>query len=129
MTINDIDESLQEVSQTEEKEIGSGNNRPISKPVMEELIYKSVGEVLGLENNSDFEKYKDDIQRIAEYAGLQGNEDPVDIKWFVRQLEMRLGTPKLGEKRVTNVARYVYLLTESDRIKDRLNQLSLGGAE
>ena len=55
MTINDIDQSI---SKSEpEKEVGTGNQEPISKPVGEELIYKKVAEVLGLENFADMDRY------------------------------------------------------------------------
>lgn len=121
MNINDIDQSIPK--QEEKKEIGKGNTKPISQPVMEEMVYKKIAETLGLDNFSEMEKYKDEISMIAEYAKSQGTEDVMDFEWIVKQLEQKIGTPALGEKRITNLARYVYLLTENDRIKQELDKM------
>lgn len=121
MTINDIDQSIQQ--DEPQKEVGTGSETPISKPVGEEMIYKKVAEVLGLENFSDMDRYKDEIKRIADYAKEQGSEDVTDFEWFVKQLESKIGSPALGEKKITNVARYVYLLTENKRIKEEINKM------
>jgi hypothetical protein len=121
MTINDIDQSIPK--EEEKVEVGTGNKEPISQPVGEEVIYKKVAETLGLENFAEMEKYKDQIKMIAEYVKEQGGEDITDFAWHVKQLEMRIGTPALGEKSITNVARYVYLLTEDKRIKSELEKM------
>ena len=120
MTINDFDQSIQK---EEKVEIGTGSNKPISQPVGEEMVYKKVAETLGLDNFSEMEKYKDQIKMIADYVKSQGGEDVTDFAWHVKQLEMRIGTPALGEKSINNVARYVYLLTENERIKSELDKM------
>jgi len=121
MTINDFDQSIK--PDEPKKEIGNGNKMPISQPVMEEMIYKKVAEVLGLENFSEMEKYKDEIKMISDYIHEQGGEDITDFEWQVKQLEHKIASPALGEKKITNVARYVYLLTENKRIKDEIEKL------
>jgi len=121
MSINDLDQSIQK--DEPKQEIGIGSQEPISKPVGEEMIYKKVAEILGLENFSDMERYKDEIKRIADYAKEQGSEDIMDFEYFVKQLEGKIGSPALGEKKISNVARYVYLLTENQRIKDEINKI------
>ena len=126
MTINENDQSIDTTPEVE-VEIGSGSEKPISKPASEEITLNEVGGLLGLENHSDFQKYQNELQVIAEYAQSQGNESPMDIKWFVQQLEMGLGTPKLGEKRISNLYRYVYLLKQDSEIQDRMDAMALGG--
>jgi len=121
MNINDLDQSLQKSEP--EKEVGTGSKEPISQPVMEEMIYKKVGETLGLENFSEMEKYKDQISMIADYVKAQGSEDIMDFEWAVKQLEQKVASPALGEKRIVNLARYVYLLTENDRIKTEIDKI------
>lgn len=121
MTINDIDQSIQKSEP--EKEIGTGSEQPISKPAGEEMIYKKVAEVLGLENFSDMEKYKNEIKMISDYVHDQGSEDIMDFEWAVKQLEGKIGSPALGEKKIVNVARYVYLLTENKRIKEQIDKM------
>lgn len=124
MSINDIDESIK---QSNQEEVGTGSEQPISKPAGEEMIYKKVAETLGIENFSDMEKYKNEIKMISDYVHEQGGEDIMDFEWKVKQLEMRIGTPALGEKRISNLARYVYLLTENKRIKEQIDKM--GGIE
>jgi hypothetical protein len=124
MSINDIDESIK---QSKPEEVGTGSEQPISKPAGEEMIYKKVAETLGIENFSDMEKYKNEIKMISDYVHEQGGEDIMDFEWKVKQLEMRIPTPSLGEKRISNLARYVYLLTENKRIKEQIDKM--GGVE
>lgn len=124
MSINDIDESIK---QSKPEEVGTGSEQPISKPAGEEMIYKKVAETLGIENFSDMEKYKNEIKMISDYVHEQGGEDMMDFEWKVKQLEMRIPTPSLGEKRISNLARYVYLLTENKRIKEQIDKI--GGIE
>jgi hypothetical protein len=124
MSINDIDESIK---QSNPEEVGTGSEQPISKPAGEEMIYKKVAETLGIENFSDMEKYKNEIKMISDYVHEQGGEDIMDFEWKVKQLEMRIPTPSLGEKRISNLARYVYLLTENKRIKEQIDKM--GGVE
>jgi hypothetical protein len=120
MTINDLDQSI---PKDEPQEILTGDKFPISQPAGEEIIYKKVAEVLGLDSFSEMEKYKDQIKMIADYAKGKGSEDVMDFEWEVKQLEQRIGSPALGEKKITNVARYVYLLTENQRIKEEINKM------
>jgi len=97
--------------------------QPVSQPVMEEMIYKKIAETLGLDNFSEMEKYKDQISMIADYVKEQGGEDITDFVWHVKQLEMRIGTPALGEKNINNVARYVYLLNEKKNVEEQLDEM------
>jgi hypothetical protein len=121
MSINDIDESIKPTEP--KKEVETGNKMPVSQPVMEEMIYKKVAETLGLDSFSEMEKYKDQIKMISDYVHNLGGEDIMDFEWHVKQLEQRIGSPALGEKKITNVARYVYLLTEKGRVDEEINKL------
>lgn len=121
MSINDLDQSLK--SDEPKKEVETGDKMPISKPAGEEMIYKKVAETLGLDNFSEMEKYKNEIKMISEYVHKLGGEDIMDFEWHVKQLEQRIGSPALGEKKITNVARYVYLLTEKARVSEEINKI------
>lgn len=120
MSINDLDQSI---IKDEPKEILTGDKFPISQPAGEEMIYKKVAEVLGLDSFSEMEKYKDQIKMIADYAKGKGSEDVMDFEWEVKQLGQRIGSPALGEKMIVNVARYVYLLTEKGRVESEINKM------
>lgn len=44
----------------------------------------------------------------------------MDFGWFVKNIESKIGTPELGEKRVTKLARYIYLLNEKGRVEKEI---------
>ena len=121
MSINDHDESIQD--EQPKVEVGSGSEKPVSAPASEEMVYKSIAKTLGLDSFSEMEKYKDDIQRIAEYAKAQGTEDTMDFDWVVKQLSQTVGSPALGEKLITSVSRYVYLLNEKSRVEKEIDEM------
>jgi hypothetical protein len=116
--INDFDTS----NKTSEVkvEIKNAPEKPISQPVMEEMVFKKIAETLGLEDFVEMEKYKDEIEIIAQYAKKMGTEDIMDFGWFVKNIESKIGTPELGEKRVTKLARYIYLLNEKGRVEKEI---------
>ncbi len=117
-TINDFDTS-NKTSEVKAK-IKNAPEKPISQPVMEEMVFKKIAQTLGLEDFSEMEKYKDEIEIIAQYAKKMGTEDVMDFEWFVKNMESKIGTPELGEKRVTKLARYIYLLNEKDRVEEEI---------
>lgn len=85
----------------------------------DELNQREVGKVLGLENESDFNKYQLDLKILVDFAKTQTTDhSPENLKWVIRSLEMRLGTPPFAEDRVKFITRYAYLVTEEKRIKE-----------
>lgn len=83
----------------------------------DEMYQQAIGQVLGLENNSDISKYSPQLKTLVSYAKTQTDDlSPESIKWVIRSLELKLGTPPLAEDRVKFVTRYAYLLNEEKRI-------------
>ena len=122
MSINDLDQS----PKTEGKEINNTSNSVFGSE-NDEITARSIGQVFGMDNFSELEQYKDQIKDIADYARKQGKTDFMEMKWFVKEMEMKLGTPPMGEKRITNFARYIYLLNESNKIQSEIK--SMGGIQ
>jgi hypothetical protein len=113
MTINDIDT----------KDIPSGKETVISTPTPSanpNVLLQPIAEVLG----GDVNKHSKELTAINDFllkdnpkAGME------DIAWGVRELLMRMGTPKFGESNLDRLYQYVYLRTEKDKIDNRLNIL------
>lgn len=82
-----------------------------------ELEFKSIASVMGLERESELNLYKDKINTLLSYAKTQTDDPtPENLKWVIRSLELKLGTPPFAEKRINWVSRYAYLMTEEARI-------------
>jgi len=90
----------------------------ISSPVLPEMMERSVAEVMGIEDSAERNRASDKIQILIEYAKTQTKDhSPEGIKWAIRNLELKLGTPPLSEKRINYVAQYAYLLLEKRKIE------------
>ena len=58
-----------------------------------------------------------DVKILVEWAKEQvGEDDPMKLKWAVRDLRMRIGTPSFGDP-IKHLSRFAYLDLEEKRIK------------
>lgn len=49
-----------------------------------------------LEIDRDDSSYDEDVQRLVRWAKAQSDsDDPTELKWVIRDLRMRLGTPPI----------------------------------
>lgn len=87
-----------------------------------EMDYIAVKQVFEIDRDSV--DYDDDINILARWAREQTKStDPLEIKWAIRDLRMRLGTPTFGES-IKHVARFAYLDMEEKRIKREKSSFS-----
>lgn len=114
MDIKIIDDSGQEIK-SEQNPIESEKN--VSAPAIPELELKAMGQVLGVENDSEIGRNEDRLKTLLDYAKSQTDDHSLEnLKWIVRSLELKIGTPPFGEDRLAYVARYAYLLSEESNI-------------
>lgn len=98
-------ESL-ETRETQTIEGGSGD----------EINTIAAHQVLEIED-SDKEKYSGDVKTLLEWAKSKtGSEDYQELKWAIRDLQLKIGTPPFGD-RIKNLARFAYLELEEKRIQ------------
>lgn len=84
-----------------------------------EFEMKAIGQVLGLETESQLNKYSDSLHTLLEYAKAQSPDNsPESLKWTIRSLKANMGTPPFGEDNIKFLSRYCYLLNEEKRIKN-----------
>lgn len=94
----------------------------ISGPALPELLIDAVAQSMGLdgdeaEKNRSMEK----IETLLEYAKSQTKDhSPENIKWIIRSLELKLGTPPFSEKRINYLARYAYLMMDKKKLEKEL---------
>lgn len=92
---------------------------PPESLVLPEIVTRAVGTALGLDKESEYGLYQDKLNTLIDYVKSQTQDlSPENVKWVIRSLELKLGTPPFSEKRINYVARYAYLLSEEKRIQD-----------
>lgn len=75
-----------------------------------QIAVKQVLEVEGSE-------YDSEIKTLIEWAKEKtGSSEYADLKWAIRELSLKIGTPTHGD-RVKNLARFAYLELEGNRIE------------
>lgn len=117
MDIKIVDSSNNEIKQDTEVK----TPETLDAPALPELLNNAVEQVMDLESSEDKSRYRDDIEILLEYAKAQSkDQSPENIKWAIRSLELKLGTPPLAEKRIKYVSRYAYLWLESNKIKSEM---------
>lgn len=112
MTINDIDTKA---STIEETVIGDP-----TPGISTNVDLTSIAEVLG----GNIDKNSAELRAIKDFISKDNPQmSMADTAWAVKELLLRLGTPKFGESNLDRLYQYVYLRTERDKIDNKLNIL------
>lgn len=110
---------INEAGQEQKPQESLPNSEPLTGPTLPQLETKAIGQLFGYENETELSKYKDEIQTLLQFAKSQTQDHSFEsLKWVIRSLELKLGTPPLGENRLKYIRNYAYLLMEEKRIKD-----------
>ncbi len=73
---------------------------------------------------TDSAEYEGEIKTLIEWAkATTGSSDHTELKWAIRDLQMRLGTPLHGDA-IKNLARFAYLDLEEKRIQKEKKSFS-----
>jgi len=101
------------VSSQKKKEVRGDR---LDAPVSQDLEKRAIADILGVD--ADSSKYSDNLQTILEWAKTQSkNPNLEDIRWAVRELDLKLGSAPFGEEPIKWVARYAYLVLEKAKIE------------
>lgn len=94
--------------------------------ILNDALIKSVEQSVGLDLGEEITRYSSQVKTILEWAKTQTKEHtPENIKWAIRQLEMRIGTPPIGEKIVSRLARIAFLEMENKKINDEIKSYTI----
>lgn len=92
-------------------------------PLFPELEIKAVQDVMGLEDEADKGRYRDNVHTLLDWAKTQTTDHtPSNLQWIIRSLELKLGTPPLAEKRIIFMSRYAYLMMEKGKLDKEVKQ-------
>lgn len=102
--------------------IDSQKPEQIEGPVTPQLEINAMAQVMGLdgdeaEKNRSMEK----LETLLEYAKSKTKDhSPENLKWIIRSLELKLGTPPFAEKRINWISRYAYLNMEKRKLDSEI---------
>ena len=114
MNIKIVDQAGQEVVADKGQEVkeGTGTVSPTG-----EIMFNSISQMFDLKPN-EAQSEKSRLTTIIEYAiSKTDDHSPEGIKWAIRSLASKLGTPPLGEKMIPYLARYAYLQTNRAKLE------------
>lgn len=111
----------------EETKTEEAPKQTISAPVKPEIMRMAIEESMGLESAEEKHRYQDKVDTLLEYVKTQTNEwSPESVKWVIRSLELKLGTPPFSEKRINYVAQYAWLCMETQKLEAEKDKFTTG---
>lgn len=115
MSINDINE----FKPTESKPVEVKESQTIQSPMGEDISLRAISQITGNEN--EVSQYQSELKTLLDYAKTQTQDhSPENLKWVIRQLELKTGTPPFGEKAIKYLARFAFLSLEQRKINKEL---------
>lgn len=100
---------------------------PQSKGVLDvpasDPLEAEVGQFFGLETESDKTRYEGKIKDVLAWAKSQTEDhSPENLKWVLRDLEFKMGSPALGEKMIDYLHSYVGLVKQKEEVESKLKK-------
>lgn len=116
-----MDIQILDAEGNEPRELESKN--PETTPVITGgLLEQSLGQMFDL-LPSEIARYSDKLGLLIDYAKTQTDDrSPEGIKWAIRALQGRVGTPPLGEKWLPYLSKYAWLKLDEIRLKKEVEQ-------
>lgn len=118
------------VGQTEEKPIVM--NEPIEVPVIEgelggQMEANAIGSMFDLKP-SEISQFEDKIKTLLDFAKSQTDDHSLEnLRWTIRELQYKVGTPPLGEKMINYLEKYAFLKMQSNKIAGDLKKYEKNG--
>ena len=86
------------------------------------LVEQSVGQMFNLRPD-EITKQSDQINTLIEYAKIMSEDHTSEgIKWAIRSLQNKVGTPPLGQAWVPYLSQYAYLKIEEHNLKKEVEK-------
>lgn len=105
------------IEETQSVEPKESETQPTPTTLTQEYINNSVGALFDL-TPSEMSQFSDKIQTLLEYAkSVVDSPTPENLKWAIRNLEYKVGTPPLGEKTINYLSKFAYLHLEGLKIE------------
>lgn len=126
--IRQVDDSGRLVEQSQTQEVVEQPKNAVSAPALPEMEVRAAAQVMGLEGETEINKHEPQLKTLLEWAKAQNPKaDLTELKWIIRSLELKLGTPPLSEKRINYMSRYAFLQMEKSKIDREMEQYNPWG--
>lgn len=87
-----------------------------------DLLNQSVGQMFNM-RPGEIEAAREKIKLLVDYAKTITDDYSAEgIKWAIRSLQSRVGTPPLGEKWLSYLTKYAYIKLESEKLKKEVEK-------
>jgi len=91
--------------------------------VVDDPLLIATEQVFGVETASQKARYDTKLGMIKEWAKLQTEDHtPEGIKWAIRDLQMKIGSPSAGESPIDYLYSYVALSSQREEIDKKLKK-------
>ena len=122
MDIKIVDQEGQEIPQ-EEKRVETDQVQTFQPG---ELLVEQVGQLFDFKP-SEVGQYKTKINTLIAYAKTKTQDhSPEGIKWALRNLSLKVGTPPMGEKIINYLTLYAHLYLEGKELEKKKEQFLRG---
>lgn len=76
----------------------------------------ATNQVLGIETDSEKARYDSKIKDIVNWAkNVTEDHTPEGIKWAIRDMQMKIGSPRVGESFIDYLHSYIALATQKKK--------------
>lgn len=121
---------MAEIREVDEKGELVVKEQPVLKTTAEVLdipaldpLEMATHQVLGLETDSEKSRYDFKIKDIVNWAkNTTEDHTPEGIKWAIRDMQMKIGSPRVGESFVDYLHSYIALATQKKDIDSKLKK-------
>ena len=122
MDIKVVDDLTGEEIKTDGQEIKELKQSDTSPVKIGEIMVQQVGQIFDL-TPIQCQKYINKLNTLIDYAKTQTDDHTAEgIKWAVRSLQGKVGTPPLGQKWLPYLTEYAHLKLESIEREKMLNK-------
>jgi hypothetical protein len=85
-----------------------------------EMLVQQVAALFDLKP-SEISRYHDKLNTLIDFAKSKTDQhSPEGLKWALRDLSLKIGSPPLGEKLINYLTRYAHLSNESRKVNQEL---------
>jgi hypothetical protein len=118
--IRDVDEKGDVVESKPQEPVTTGS---LLEAPTQDILEVATEQLFGLETSGEKSRYESKVKEIVEWAkGTTDDHTPDGIKWAIRDMQLKIGSPRMGESPVDYLHSYVMLASEKKQIDTKLKK-------
>ena len=110
---------------SEEQVIEKIDDKGVLTTSPEDPLIPHVFSMMGVDNDGDKSKYDLKAKDILQWAKSQTEDhSPENLKWIIRDMEFKIGSPGVGEKMIDYLHSYIGLATQKEEVDKKLKKFN-----